>query len=142
MATITPTLNPVGNITVVAGIEDLVAKMKAAWQSLVSQYRSQIRTVGVKFFIQALDDLIVYLVQHDIPGADKKATVLNYIGQVYDWIATQIEPFWLRPFNGVIKDFVINIVVSHAIDWIVSKYQSGAWAPQATTTLLAKYQSN
>jgi hypothetical protein len=39
-------------------------------------------------------------------------------------------PLWLAPFAWTIKQYVIYVLVSNAIDWLVSKYQKGDLRPR------------
>lgn len=132
-------LNPIGNVVVVPGFNAIVAKMQEAWAALKAAAGKVDMTDVTAFLTQCLDNLIVYLVQHDIPGPDKKATVLAAIDKLYDTVITGVLPFYLRPFSGWIKDYIVNAQMSHLIDWIVSKYQSGSWSPATSTAVLAKY---
>ena len=77
-------------------------------------------TLAVDYFIRQIEGLIP-------SGQDKKATVLAAISDVYDMIVPGLLPIWLRPFNSRIKAFVIDVVISIAIDFIVSKYRKGSW---------------
>lgn len=131
--------NPIGTITSVPGFDLLVDKMKEMW----TQFKTNVKKIDLsavtEFLTQCLDDMIVFLVEHEIPGADKKATVLAAISKLYDFVITGVLPFWLRPFSGWVKDYIINVQVSHMIDWIVAKYNNGSWHPEATTNVLKKY---
>jgi hypothetical protein len=72
------------------------------------------------YFIRKIDELIP-------EGEDKKATVLDALGKVYDVIVPTLMPIWVRPFNKKIKDFIINVVASLLVDFIVSKYHESEW---------------
>ncbi len=136
---INATVSPIGKSTEVPGLSDLISKMKQTWTDFVKKVSGKIsRHQIVQFMTHALDDLIVYLVEHEIAGADKKATVLNSMSILYDWVVVQAMPMWIRPFSGIIKSFVINIVISNAIDWIVSKYQAGTWSTQVSSAQVLK----
>ncbi len=71
-------------------------------------------------FIHMVDDIVE-------KGADKKATVLEAIEKVYDYIIKEAMPWWLRPISGKVKDVILNTVISSSIDWIVEKYRNGEW---------------
>jgi hypothetical protein len=130
-------LNPVGTVANVPGFNDLVEKMKAKWLELKKQIGDTNAAIVIQFLSKCLDDLIVYLVEHQIPGQDKKATVINAFSKIYDVVVVGSLPIFLRPFNSTIKNFVINVLLSHFIDFIVEKYNSGSWSPKATTSVLA-----
>lgn len=136
---IKPQLDPVGQVINIPGLDTLIAKMKQVWDSIKAELGTVNWASVVQFLTQALDSLINFLVEQGIPGADKKATVLNAISNLWDYVVNPLIPFWVRPFAGVIKNFVINVIISNAIDWIVAKYQSGAWKPQTTQAVLAAW---
>ena len=84
------------------------------------------------FLINVLDDLIVF-VQETVPvGADRKVAVLAIISKVFDHIVIQAVPAWLNPFIPIIKQIVIGIIINQLIEYIVSKYKSGAWNLERT----------
>lgn len=131
--------NPVGDVYIVDTIEEQVEALKVQWADLTTdverpawwQFWSWGRKISLTkvtdFLIKALDDLI-----HEVDGvldngADKKATVLDAIGRLYDYVIREALPIWLKPFAGKVKDYIINELVSTAIDWIVDKYRNGAW---------------
>jgi len=77
--------------------------------------------------INSLDEF-VQLVDTELgDGADKKATVMVYVEKLYDEIVTLSLPFFLKPFSLPIKRFVIMVIVSGAIDFVVAKYRDGSW---------------
>lgn len=129
------TLDPIGQAIAVPGLDAQISKFKEVWNNLKIQLGKVEWHVAVNYITQCLDDLIIYMVQHDIPGQDKKATVLNAIGQVYDYVIAPMIPIWVRPFSSIIKNYVVNIVFSSAIDWIVSKYQNGSWKIPTTSAI-------
>jgi hypothetical protein len=130
-------LDPVGKSLTVPGFDFLVERMKQVWGEIKANADKFNYAGAVSFLSHCLDTLIVYLVEHHIPGEDKKATVMKAITDIYDNVVVGLFPILLRPFSKVIKRFVINILISHAIDRIVSKYNTGSWSPQATTQILA-----
>ena len=83
----------------------------------------------VSFITKSLDDLIQFAesVFKDGSGTDKKAMVLNAIGVVYDMISADFLPIFLKPFSTSIKSFLIDVVISNAIDFLVKKYNNGGW---------------
>jgi len=83
--------------------------------------------VAVRFLIAALDDLIDHVEVILASGPDKKATVLAAIAILYDFVVKEALPIWLWPFSGKVKQVIIYIIISTAIDWIVSKYRNGIW---------------
>lgn len=86
------------------------------------------------FIVGILDELITF-VEPIIPeGGDKKAAVLAVVGKLFDYIVIQAFPFWLKPFAETIKAIVVNIIISHLIDFIVAKYNSGYWSMKQEAT--------
>ena len=131
--------NPVGDVYIIDTIESQIDALKTRWDELTSHIeksqwwevwkwgqRTSLTAVS-DFLIKALDDLI-----HEVDsvldnGADKKATVLDAIGRLYDYVIREAMPIWLRPFGSQVKTYIIEQLVSTAIDWIVDKYRNGAW---------------
>jgi len=86
------------------------------------------------FIVGILDELITF-VEPIIPeGSDKKAAVVAVVSKLFDYIVVQAFPFWLKPFAGTIKAIVVGIIISHLIDFIVSKYNSGYWSMKQEAT--------
>jgi len=79
------------------------------------------------FLLSALDDLVAYVDDVVDNGANKKATVLLAIEKLYDYVIREAMPLWMKPFAAPIKNYIINTLISHAIDWMVDKYRNGSW---------------
>lgn len=128
----TPT-HPIGVEKLTLDVNSFINTLKEKWDNL----RASLKETGnfsfntaVKFLFFSLDALIAFA-ENVLPGetgADKKATVLLGIGVLYDYVLKQFIPLWLKPFANSIKVFVVGTLCSIAIDWIVSKYNKGAWA--------------
>jgi hypothetical protein len=82
---------------------------------------------ATSFLIGSLDGLIQFVEDLIPDGLDKKETVMAVTGKLFDYIVATAFPIWLKPFSGVIKKVIINIIISNAIDFIVGKYNEGAW---------------
>jgi hypothetical protein len=122
--------DPVGTPVANAAITDFINKLKNGWDVAKSQISGKVTMVQVtKYLLGALDELVklVNSVLTNVGGADKKATVLAATAIIYDYIVVQAFPFWMKPFSGQIRNFIIYTVMSIAIDWIVSKYNNGTW---------------
>jgi hypothetical protein len=89
--------------------------------------------VAAKFLLEATDALVIAIEEKVIPGPDKKATVMAAISQIYDAIIPVLLPIVLKPFNAKIKSFLIDVVISLMIDFVVSKYNNGSWTPPQPT---------
>jgi hypothetical protein len=138
--------NPVGQVIQNNYIDMFVDSMKAVWDSMkttVSWWKfwaTRSLTPVTDFLLKCLDDLIAYVDQIEgASGADKKATVLAAIGKIYDYIIKEAMPIWLKPFSALVRDYVINVLISHAIDWIITKYRHGDFKPKPSDQLEAQW---
>jgi len=128
--------NPVGNPQQVNALELKVNELLNVWKSenpVKKGFFNVLFNVKVSFnkvtafLINSLDEF-VQLVDTELgDGADKKATVMVYVEKLYDEIVTLSLPFFLKPFSLPIKRFVIMVIVSGAIDFVVAKYRDGSW---------------
>jgi hypothetical protein len=91
------------------------AKVGGAWVTSAS------------FLVKVTDYLINIVEEKVSSGPDKKATVLAAVGKIYDEVVYPRLPSYLLPFNARIKLFLLEVVVSAIIDFIVSKYKEGSW---------------
>jgi len=79
------------------------------------------------FIISALDGLIVF-VQDNIPkGSDRKLAVMAVVTEVFNYIIVNNAPLWLKPFIPLIREVMVNLVISQLIEFIVNKYKEGIW---------------
>ena len=91
--------------------------LKKSWWSVVPEHIE----MATNFMLSMMDYLIIY-VEDKIPkGADKKATVLLYLGLIYDVIAPEILPLWAVPFSGIIKQCILYCTLSVLVDYAVNK---------------------
>jgi hypothetical protein len=128
------TNNPVGKAVDNVYVSKFVESMKALWDSTKEKvswwkiWRKAKISTATKFLLKCLDDLIAYVDQIvDTSGPDKKATVLLAITQIYDYIIKEAMPVWLKPVASTVRGYIINSLISAAIDWIVEKYRHGDW---------------
>ena len=128
------TLNPIGKVTIVPGLDVVLSGINQAWTALEVTVKNN-KAVIVQFMVFSLDTLIVYMVQQNISGPDKKATVIKNMSDLYDSVVSPMIPIWLMPFKPSIKNFVIKVVISHAIDWIVEKYKNQSWSTPVATAI-------
>lgn len=130
-----PTADPVGEVVHNSDLDRFIETMKSTLDfsniNVTWRFWKKFRLTPVTtFLLKCLDDLITYVDQViDASGPDKKATVLWAMGEVYDYVAKQAMPVWLKPFAGAVRAYVIGVLISVAIDWIVSKYRHGDWRP-------------
>tara|TARA_Y100000034_G_scaffold134066_1_gene201503 strand:+ start:9594 stop:10142 length:549 start_codon:yes stop_codon:yes gene_type:complete len=127
------TTNPVGEVKFIDQIEEYLNGLLEQWRienPPTSWWRlwSKAKIGFVKitaFLLNAIDELIQLSEDLVDLGPDKKATVMDAISRLYDWIVKEALPIWLKPWSPAIKNFIINVVISYAIDWIVGKYNTG-----------------
>jgi|TARA_Y100000034_G_scaffold86053_1_gene103154 hypothetical protein len=128
--------NPVGNPIQVNELESKVNELLNAWKTenpIKKGWFGFLSNVKVSFnkicafLINSLDEFIQLVDDKLGDGADKKATVMVYVEKLYDEIVTLSLPIFLKPFNIPIKRFVIMVIVSGAIDFVVAKYRDGSW---------------
>lgn len=133
------TSNPVGTVQPIDAINNYVeaatqkweeakaAAQKEPWWKIWKSVSLEKMHMVTHFLLNSLDDLVTYVADHEIPGPDKKATVLAAIAILYDNTASTAMPTWLKPFNSGVKYYIVSVLVSSAIDWIVDKYNNGQW---------------
>ena len=139
--------NPIGDSKVDDMIDAYVEIMAEEWESAKEssawwKFWKRISFVQVTdFLLKALDDLIAYVDEWvDTNGADKKATVLEAVSNLYDYVIKEAMPIWMKPFAGPIKTYIIREVMSPAIDWIVDKYRNGDWRKPTQEEVVAQWQ--
>lgn len=137
--------DPIGRAIVSEEINNFIEAMKALWDSTKTnvpwwKFWKKVNFNGViNFLIGTVDQLVSFVAQLSIPGPDKKATVLSAVGKIYDYIIKEIMPFWLKPFSGRIRAFIIDVVLSNAIDWIVAKHNAAEFVPVPKEQLAAQW---
>lgn len=139
--------SPIGSVVADQSIDIFVANMQKMWNDAnqpggISRFWKKVNfTSVVSFLIQCLDELVNYFIEHNIPGADKKATVLSTLSIIYDHIITGTLPIWLKPTAPLIKKFIFNVVLSASIDWVVNKYKNGSWRPKTKEEVFAQWNT-
>lgn len=131
--------NPIGEVYIIDTVEKQIEALqfhwdelnvdveKSSWWKFWNWGKRTSLTKVTDFLIKALDDFI-HMVDNTLTnGPDKKATVLDAISRLYDYVIREALPIWLKPFAGRVKNYIINELVSVAIDWIVDKYRNGSW---------------
>lgn len=129
--------NPVGTPQRVAEVEKRVEFYKGLWDAErgnKSLWGHKVNlSKATSLILVALDDLVVVVAGSALSGPDKKATVLFAIDGLYNYAIGGLLPIWAVPFAGLVKKYIMDVLISIAIDWIVSKYQNGGWRPADTT---------
>ena len=120
-------INPVGKVAENEKIELIVQNLKEVWDndSKISTKEKKIK--ATHYMLASTDELIKEAESLEVEGQDKKATVLNALDTIYDYVAKGLVPFLMKPFSKVIKNFFLNVVISYAIDWFVEKYNVNEW---------------
>ena len=124
-------VNPIGKIHQIEEINLKVEKYKKMWDDMIhskSFLKSKIDISKVTIFmIMVMDDFVNSISNVAISGEDKKATVLDALEKVFDYVVKEGLPIWLKPFVSPLKNYVIYVLISTAIDWTVDKYKNGSW---------------
>lgn len=123
--------DPIGEVRTISNIEGMVAELMAQWDAQLYRKgflrgRANMSKV-TNFLLYALDGLMSAANEALIPGPDKKATVLDAIDRLYEYTVREAMPFWMRPLASPVKSYIVHVLISNAIDWIVLKYKDGSW---------------
>lgn len=128
-------ISPIGQVKNTPEIEEKVILLSQEWNSNFKKNYNWLDNLKLKysisiitsFLLYALDELIIIANNTNLLGSDKKATVLSGLERIYDCVVEEALPIWLKPFAKQIKYYVIYILLSIMIDWIVKKYKNGIW---------------
>jgi hypothetical protein len=127
------TANPIGVVRKVDEIEKKIEKYQKLWDLEKKKRAFTLKAPNLhkitNFLLMVLDDFVVTISTVLICGPDKKATVLDALDRLYEYTVKEAMPIWMRPFAAPIKHYIVYVLVSSAIDWMVEKYQSGSWRP-------------
>ena len=133
--------NPVGAVQRINEIENKILKYQKIWDQDKEKkgfiFKKPNLNKVTNFLLMVLDDFVVTVSTVIISGPDKKATVLNAVDRLYDYTVKEAMPIWMRPFAAPIKHYIVYVLVSSAIDWMVLKYQSGSWKPSLEVEFLS-----
>lgn len=125
--------NPVGQVHNLPEFENKILELTENWQSQPSDKKTNLSQITL-FLLGSLDQLVCTIDNLLDKGIDKKATVLSGMEKLYDFVqSSAFVPFWLKPFLSVIKSYVIYVLLSVFIDWMVSKYRQGQWKIKTET---------
>lgn len=123
---------PVGNVKNIPEIKKNVDDLVKTWEENKLQNQPSKFRNAANFILHGVDHLVL-MVDNLIPqGSDKKATVISYIIILYDKIVYPSLPIWMKPFAFGIKTFIIDIMISILIDFIVKKYHDAEWIKENT----------
>ena len=131
-------ISPIGQVHNVPEFENKVLELTESWQSQTSEKKANLSQITL-FLLGALDQLVNTIDGLLDKGIDKKATVLAGMDRLYDFVqSSAFVPLWLKPFLSVIKSYVIYVLLSIFIDWMVSKYKQGQWKIKTETKTIKK----
>jgi len=132
--------DPVGNTVTLSAMDAKVDELMTKWteqnpapEGWFGKIKNAVKASYSKitrFLIDSVDELVLIVEGLVDLGPDKKATVLAAVEKLYDAIVAKSLPTWAKPFSPIIRKFVINVLVSSTIDFIVGKYKEGAWKPK------------
>lgn len=124
-------VNPIGKIFNLDEVTSYTDSVVKKWKEINTgswwKFWSLDWTKATGFLILSVDELIRIVEKLVQFGPDKKATVLDALGKLFDTIVLTSAPFWLKPILSASKSYIINTLCSMLIDWIVSKYNDGTW---------------
>lgn len=84
-------------------------------------------TEGSKFLLNSIDDSVNFVEDFSLDGKTKKQIVLYIVATLFDEIIAKNLPFYLIPFNKLIRIFILKVIIDTSIDFIVQKYKTGSW---------------
>jgi len=133
----TQPVNPVGEVRAIPEVAQYVLDTQGAWDQVKATSSSwwkiwkkvslaQLQQCS-KFLLLAVDDLIQLVDNLIDNGPDKKATVLDAMSKIYDYVVAEALPLWIKPFAASVKNYIVYSLLSSAIDFFVDKYRHGAW---------------
>lgn len=138
--------NPVGQVIEDEGVGTFiklkiaqwdVEKVETSWWKFWKKLDYSFLTV---FLMSSLDDLISYMDDFvDTKGSDKKATVMDAMGKLYDYIVREGSPLWMKPFATSMRYYILNHLISAAIDWMINKYRHGEWRKPSSAEIKAQW---
>jgi hypothetical protein len=124
--------DPVGEAHEVEAVELMLEGLKKAWDEQKSKrsfWGGRVNFSKVtSFLLYSLDGVVNAVNEAVLTGPDKKATVLAALERLYDYTVREALPIWMRPLAGPVKAYIIHVLISNAIDWMVAKYKSGSWS--------------
>jgi hypothetical protein len=107
-------------------INDFISKIENKWKKIKTK-DSSIKKV-IFFILGALDESINFVESYLENGEEKKEVVLYVMATLFDNIILKSFPFYILPFTNLIRVFLIKIVFSVVIDFIVEKYNQNIWS--------------
>jgi len=131
--------NQIGEVKKIKPIEEKIQALSVAWDEQSKDFakdnlwRRLFSGANVSavttFLMGAVDELIQTVEEFVDYGPDKKATVLDGIDRLYEYVIKEALPIWLKPFAKQVKEYIVYVLISNAIDWMVGKYRDGDWKP-------------
>lgn len=109
-------VNPIGELNL-----DYLKKIVAVAENLWTKYVKPDWPATVHFFLTFIEAGARELDNSGLLNEDKKATLLEAAGKLYDDMVAGMLPIYLRPFNSYIKRFLVNVVLNVFVDYLVGK---------------------
>lgn len=111
-------------------VEGYLAKLQQKWEA-IKPTGKEVLKVGTRFILDSLDELIQFVDGLIPSGEDKKKIVMTMVEKLFDTIIYKALPIWMKPFAPAVRKVVLDVIISNAIDFIVGKYRSAGWRPDA-----------
>ena len=121
------TSQTVGNVVDIPEVKAMVCAFAKQWQVTNPNPKKSGLKVATRFLLDCVDEFIALVEEYISSGPDKKATVLAALSMLYDFVVFNALPLWLKPFASQIKTFIITVLASELIDFVVAKYKKGSW---------------
>jgi hypothetical protein len=123
-------MTPEQSEQILKNLDDFLKDLKAKWDAIAptgsTWFSNKYLGMALQFLIEAIDESIQFVESLIEKGNDKKAAVLAILDNLYDHIAVNALPIYLKPFSGLLKQ-LMDLAVGALVDYIVSKYNSGSW---------------
>lgn len=104
-------------------INDFLGYLESKW---INENPDSIAKSSI-LILNSLDDSINLAEQELDNGKDKKEIVLYIMSSLFENVISKSLPAYVVPFEKLIRVFLIKIVLSVMIDFIVNKYNQGSW---------------
>lgn len=125
------------NEVITEKFEEKIEEVVDQWQQETILENKKITIKQVTTILLVALDKFINLAEVLISnGPDKKTAVLSSMDKTYDYIVKEALPIWLKPFASSIKYYILYVLVSATIDWIVVKYKEGSWGDTKQKSLV------
>ena len=117
-------------------IRQLLDRLKLDWDTIKNAKNSWFSnttsrfSVVAPFFYKSLDELMVLMDKYTMPGIGKKSIVMEAITELYDYVVAPLIPIYIKPFSSAIRTLVLDVLISHLVNFIVAKVRSVVPKPE------------